>query len=401
MKHKTFSLFLILVLIGFPQLSETIYTPSLPDVAASLRVEPYLAELTVGIYFIGFMFGVFCFGILADRIGRRMSMIYGICIYILGCLGCQYSQSIEMMLFFRIIQAFGASAGSVVTQTMLRDVYDGNERVRIFSIVGMSLAVGPALGPITGGFVAEFFGWRWNFALLFVVGTILLLYCIRNLPETKPQNIPSISIKELFFRMCKDMRLVSFALIVALCNGVVFSYYGEAPFMFIELLGCSAGQYGSMGIVIASASVLSGITSHRLAKKVSPEVSMMIGAIFSCIGSVAFALCALFGIIDRAHGMLSIIAVLSCMTVIVYGVFLVIPNSLSIALKDYKDVVGSAGSLFGAMYYLFIAIFTLFMGFLHNGTALPMPLYFCVLSIAITILAYAYMPIRVYAEKAM
>lgn len=405
MKQKTLSLFLILLLAGFPQISETIYTPSLPDVATSLNVKPYLAELTVGIYFIGFMFGVFCFGILSDRIGRRKSILYGICIYILGCLGCQYSSSIEMMLFFRIVQAFGASTGSVVTQTMIRDVYEGNERVKIFCFVGASLALSPALGPVIGGYVSQFLGWTWNFALLFMMGVFILLYCIKNLPETIPSKISSISISKLCFRMCKDMRILAFACLIALCNGIMFSYYGEAPFIFIELLGCTPGQYGLMGVVIAGASLIASLTSNRLAKKMVPEVSMMIGAIVTFCGSLLLSLIALFGWVDIAYGAYSIFFVLSSMMVIVFGLWLLIPNALSIALKDYKDVVGSAGSIFGAMYYLLIAVLTLFMSYLHNATALPMPLYFTALSSILVVLSYIYVPkstfIPAYGEKAM
>jgi hypothetical protein len=60
---------------------------------------------------------------------------------------------------------------------------------------------------------------------------------------------------------------------------------------------------------------------------------------------------------------------------------MVTSSALALALVDYKWCVGTASSLFGFFYYCFISLFTLGMGMLHNGTLLPMPLYF--LSIAI------------------
>ena len=51
-------------------------------------------------------------------------------------------------------------------------------------------------------------------------------------------------------------------------------------------------------------------------------------------------------------------------------------NALALALTDYKWCIGTASSLFGFFYYCLISLFTLGMGFLHNGTLLPMPLYF-------------------------
>src|SRR4029079_14994620 len=114
--YKLPSFFLLICLLGFPHLSETIYTPSLPDLARDLAIKMNLAEFTLSIYFIGFAFGVLTYGILADILGRRKSMILGILVYLLGSLGCSFAYSIEHLLFFRFVQAFGASVGSVVTQ---------------------------------------------------------------------------------------------------------------------------------------------------------------------------------------------------------------------------------------------------------------------------------------------
>src|SRR6185312_1310355 len=105
------ALSLLLCLLGFPQISETIYTPSLPDLARTLSVGMDLAELTLSIYFIGFAIGVLGFGILADVFGRRASMLAGILIYLVGCIGCAFSHRIELLLFCRFVQAFGASVG--------------------------------------------------------------------------------------------------------------------------------------------------------------------------------------------------------------------------------------------------------------------------------------------------
>ncbi|HZG81608.1 MAG TPA: Bcr/CflA family drug resistance efflux transporter, partial [Brevibacillus sp.] len=61
-KISTPSLFLFIVLVGFPQISETIYTPSLPDIAKHLQASSNMIQLTLSMYFLGFAFGVFCWG---------------------------------------------------------------------------------------------------------------------------------------------------------------------------------------------------------------------------------------------------------------------------------------------------------------------------------------------------
>ena len=139
-KISTPSLFLFIILVGFPQISETIYTPSLPDIANHLNASSNMIQLTLSIYFLGFAFGVFCWGRLSDAIGRRPAMLWGIVVYGVGSLGCYLSGSVEWLLVSRFIQAFGASTGSVVTQTILRESVDGAKRHAVFAQISAALA---------------------------------------------------------------------------------------------------------------------------------------------------------------------------------------------------------------------------------------------------------------------
>ena len=73
----TLSIPLIVCLVGFPQLSETIYSPALPELAANLNIGAFWAELTLSIYFLGFAAGVFfwatsCF---VDTVGGESTAV--------------------------------------------------------------------------------------------------------------------------------------------------------------------------------------------------------------------------------------------------------------------------------------------------------------------------------------
>ena len=118
------SLLLMIILVAFPQISETIYTPSLPDISKALHVSNNEVQLTLSVYFAGFALGVFFID--GYRIiGRRPAMLFGIVVYGAGSFLCFITNSIEVLLVSRFIQAFGASAGSVVTQTILRESVEG------------------------------------------------------------------------------------------------------------------------------------------------------------------------------------------------------------------------------------------------------------------------------------
>ena len=389
-RAKIPSLFLIILLVGFPQISETIYTPSLPDIAKTLSTSDELVQFTLSIYFIGFAVGVSLWGILADRYGRRPALVGGIALYTLASLGCFLSHSIESVLVFRFFQAFGASTGSVVGMTLIRDIYTGADRGKAFSSIGAALSLSPALGPMMGGTVDQFFGWRANFVVLVIMGIGLIVTMWMRLGETRPSSIQVVSSREFFalaLRLCTDKKVLRCALLIGACNGLIFSYYSEAPFVFINILGLTAGQYGLLGLAVAGATLTASALSHRLNSYLPAEKIIGVGvvivmagvgflSVMSHIESVAGPM---IGSVDSQWA--SVIGTVVSIGVMFVGIGMIIPNTISIALVDYQNVIGTAGSIFGLIYYLLISGFTAMMGLLHDGTVHAMPNYFIFLGV--------------------
>lgn len=150
----------MIVLVAFPQISETIYSPSLPDLSDALNASNRSVQLTLSIYFIGFAFGVFYWGWISDFIGRRPAMLGGLIFYSIGSFMCFYAETITFLLVSRFIQAFGAATGSIITQTILRESVSGSKRHAMFAQISAVIAFTPAVGPLIGGWVDQAFGFR-------------------------------------------------------------------------------------------------------------------------------------------------------------------------------------------------------------------------------------------------
>lgn len=383
-KLRKLGISLIIILIGLPQLSETIYTPALPAVASSLACTAAAVESTLSIYFLGFAIGVLLWGVVSDRIGRRVTMLMGLLLYGVSCHFSSRAQTIEVLFGWRLVQAIGASVGSVITQTMLRDLYDGPTRARLFSIVSGALAFSPAVGPLLGGFLSEYFGWRSNFLFLELLAIVVFFWSFWKLPETRnagynvgcnmgymPPHSSTITfstIRSLAWNMVSTRDLWRHVLLIGGTNGIIFSFYAEAPFIFIECLGYTPSHYGLIGLLLASSALLASYVSCRLGKRCLPEAVIGIGQQVTCVGALLFLIgsvapltlgiyCSLFGI-----------------GTLFFGIGLIIPNSLSIALKPYAAAAGSAGSIFGGLYYVVIMVATLLMSLLHNGELWMLPL---------------------------
>ncbi len=394
--QASLSLVLIILLLGFPQISETIYTPSLPDLAHSLGVSSQWAEFTLSIYFMGFALGVAGWGVVADYAGRRPALLMGLLLYCVGSVGCYQAGEIGALLACRFIQAFGASAGSVVTQTMMRDLYSGAKRGKIFSVVGGALAFSPAIGPLIGGLVDQFAGWRGNFVVLVAMGLGLLVYCYRLLPETKSTAALSLaSFKQVARQFVGDRRLYGYVTLIGCSNGIIFSFYAEAPFIFIEYMHYTPGQYGLMGLAIAGSNIVASYLSHRLNHRlIRPESIMLVGCLIILTASLGLSVWGywkLFAHLPAIH----LAILVGCIALLFFGIGLLIPNALSQSLIDYQKAVGTAGALLGLLYYLLIAGLTFLMGYLHNGSIVTMPLFFLGLSGIMLMAFYAWVEVRV------
>ncbi|PCI77779.1 Bcr/CflA family drug resistance efflux transporter [Candidatus Aerophobetes bacterium] len=371
------SIWLLVLIVGLPQLAETIFTPSLPLIATSFGTSASMAQFTLTIYLFSFALGTLFWGRISDKHGRKPSILLGLIIFALGSAVCYISSNIEILMLGRFIQAFGGSTGSVVGQAICRDSFEGSRLGQVYSFIGGSLGLFPALGPIIGGFIAYSYGWRNVFTLLIGVTFLLILTIVYKLPETHhKESRQHHHFLKIVKHLLSDKKVLGFGLIVAAANGVWLSYFTEGAFYLIDNLHLSPLSYSFSFILIVLAIILGTLVSKKLNKLYSSLQIMRWGITTMTMAALLFSITALIKHYAMFSDTAMIVFSLSIQMVIVTGFCLVTSNALSLALVDYKWCVGSATSLFGFFYYLLISLFTLGMGLLHNGTLLPMPLYF-------------------------
>ncbi|SFX31895.1 polar amino acid transport system substrate-binding protein [Thermoactinomyces sp. DSM 45891] len=369
-ENKTLSLLLLIVLVGFPQISETIFSPSLPSIAEAFEVSMSDAQLVMSVYFIAFAFGVCFFGRLSDKIGRRKAMLYGLLVYFVGNILCLVANEMAVLLVARFLQAFGASVGSVITQTIIRESFSGIERHKRFAQVSAALAFTPAVGPLIGGFTDYYLGFKIVFVVLVVMSVILFFYVFLRLPETAPASIEMKTLLPIVKRMITNVRLWRYGVLIGGINGVLFSYYSEAPFIFTKYFTLTSAKYGFLGIIVALASIAGAMLSKRLVTYMKPEKIIVRGLAMMLTGTV---------IASSVHFLPSSIQMLVMIVsvfMILFGTGTALPNCLSLALIDFQDAIGSASAIFSLGYYLLVSVIIYGMSIFHNGTVLAMPLYF-------------------------
>ncbi|OXS76508.1 Bcr/CflA family drug resistance efflux transporter [Lysinibacillus sp. KCTC 33748] len=372
----------MIVLVAFPQISETIYTPSLPDISDALNASNRSVQLTLSIYFIGFAIGVFCWGWLSDFIGRRPAMLGGLIFYGIGSFMCFYAETITFLLVSRFIQAFGAATGSIITQTILRESVSGSKRHAMFAQISAVIAFTPAVGPLIGGWVDQALGFRAVFFVLVAMSILLFIYAYFRLPETTDKSTRKrTAIFPVVKRMISSPRVLVFGLLIGGINGVLFSYYAEAPFIFIDHFNLSPGLYGFLGIIVALASIIGAMISKRLVNKYQPEKVIHLGCLVMTVGALLLLIVSTLPL----PTIVLLIGMLVTIFITLLGSGIALPNCLSLALVNFQDVIGTAGAIFSLGYYLLVSFITSGMSFLHTGSLIIMPLYFFILTMILFI----------------
>lgn len=337
-------LWLLTLLIMFPQLVETIYSPALPDIARSFQVSSERAAQTLSVYFVAFAVGVALWGWLSDRIGRRPAIMAGLLCYGTGSAMAIVAADFSVLLLARIVAAMGAAAGSVVVQTMLRDSYESTALARVFSVMGAALALSPVFGLISGGWLVSLYGHTGVFIALASLAILLLTLTAVLLPETRPENTLRIRVGDLASRMVRDGVLWKNAILVALLNTMLFSYYSLAPFLF-RLLGWSSRTFGWTGFLLALASLSGSLLNRRLLTiSLTPQQLVRHACTLTLLCGVAA-----WWLQHSAWILVPVAGI-----VIAYGI--AIPNVLSQALQCYREQAGAAGALFGLSYYLMLGM---------------------------------------------
>ncbi|ACK45712.1 drug resistance transporter, Bcr/CflA subfamily [Shewanella baltica OS223] len=364
---------LVVLLMMFPQIMETIYSPALPNIAENFAVSVASASQTLSVYFMAFAIGVFCWGRLADIIGRRKAMLAGLVCYAIGSALALMVSDFSLLLMARILSAFGAAVGSVITQTMMRDSYSGEELARVFSVMGMSLGISPVIGLLLGSVLSAYWGYKGVFVALMVSAIVLLFLSVKSLPETKPAHTQKIAIGELAIKMLSDSGIIKNTLLVAAFNLMWFSYFSLAPFMF-EAQGLSTLAFGTSGLLLGFGTFLgSYVNKIMLGRGHTGARLVRLASAIALVGGLGIWL------IQSTFIGLNNVYFLAPMLLIVIAYGIAIPNILSSALANYRIYAGSAGALFGLFYYILLGLGLGGTGIVHHlGMVITLSALLCV-----------------------
>ncbi|MCA1029873.1 MFS transporter [Bacillus timonensis] len=174
---------------------------------------------------------VLIYGKLSDLFGRKPILTFGLIVFLIGSILCGFSQSMEMLIFFRFVQGFGAGAVMPIASTIVGDMYTKEERAKVQGYLSSVWGVSAIMGPALGGMLVEYISWRlvfWVNVPLGILAIIFLGLYLHEGIEKQKHQIDYIGALLLFISVS--------SLMIVLVEGGVHWAWSSSPIILLSAL---------------------------------------------------------------------------------------------------------------------------------------------------------------------
>jgi DHA1 family bicyclomycin/chloramphenicol resistance-like MFS transporter len=365
---------LLTALVALGPISTDLYLPSLPSLARYFAVGVDDIQLTLSVFLVGLATAQLVCGPLSDRFGRRPVLLVGLAIYVVASVVCMLSPSVPVLVVARFVQAVGACVGPVLGRAIVRDVYGREGAARVLAYMSAAMALAPAIGPILGGFLEEWFGWRINFLVLVLYGAGGLIIAWRTLPETN--KAPDLEAARLIrillgYRGFLNHRAyVGYVLCCAFAYSGIFAFISGSSYVLQEVVGLGPIGFGLCFAGVVVGYIIGTIVAGRLSRRLGIDRLVAVGAGIGVAGGALLLALALVASADTAIG--GALLIVCPMLVFMIGVGLVLPNSIAGAIGPFPRAAGAASALLGFTQMTAAAAIGIGVAALYDGSSIPM-----------------------------
>ena len=358
---------LLAALVALGPLSVDVYLPAMPAMMAALGTDIQHMHLTLSTYLTGFaLFHLAC-GPLADRFGRKPILIGGTVLFVLACLGCSLSTTVQELMLFRFIQGVGACVGPTLARAVARDVFGPTRAARALSLIAMLMALAPAVAPMMGSIMMLWLPWPSIFVFLALYGVAMVVLINVFLAESLPQrqSLHPLSIARNYAQLLRSPMFVTATFGSGFVYAGLLAYLSSSSFVYIDMLGVPVQYFGFIFLTSVAGYMLGSALSARISVSYESEQTVLFGAVLAAMATLAMWA----GAFLLPH---SILVLVLPMMFYATGMGLVLPNAMAIALRPFPQIAGTASALMGFIQMALSASATALVGAYLIDTPAPM-----------------------------
>jgi DHA1 family bicyclomycin/chloramphenicol resistance-like MFS transporter len=370
------------------------YLPALPTIATDLKASVGATQMSLMAFFAAIAVCQVIYGPLADMLGRKTPLYFGLALFAAASIGCLFAPNIEWLIAFRFLQGVGACAGMVIPRAIVRDLHTGVEATRLMSLIMLVFSVSPILAPLTGSAIIALGSWRGVFVVIATAALLGLVLLATLLPETRtPEQRVGSGFRAAFAGyagLLRDRRFLGLSFIGGLGMSSFFSFLATSSFVYIDHFGLTPTQYSIAFSINAIGFIGSAQFSARLATRFG-----LTRVVSTAVSLFALFILVLFGVTLAGVDLLPVLMVLLFLGFTCLG--LVIPATVVLALEEHGPIAGTASALMGTLQMVSGAAVVAVVSAVFDGTALPMVSAIAACSVGALVLARVTLRVRVPA----
>lgn len=360
-----------------------LYVPSLPHIATSFQVAKNLAQLTIGLYMLGYGVGQFFLGVLSDYLGRRKIFMTSTVFFTIVSFVAAIAPNIYVLNLCRFFQGLGIAGISVSRRALMVDCFSGMELVKAMTLISTSWAIGPIVGPYIGGYLQHYFSWRADFYFFSLYGLFVFFAMVMTLPETNLNkqilNVKAManSIRTIFV----ESAFMFVVVLLSLMYSMLVIFNTIAPFLIQNVLKYSVVAYGHIALFMGFGYFIGTLSNRQLIRYFDPLRVAMLG-LFCALSSILVML------------ILALLVSLSLYVVIipVFITFLfcglVFPNLMARIMELFPKMAGTASAVFGIVVAGGVFLMALFATTLKTTSQIPMAITYLIMMIVCLLLFF-------------
>ncbi|KAL3295089.1 MFS multidrug transporter [Colletotrichum asianum] len=184
-------------------LSSSIAAPALGPIGHDLHINTQVQlQLVLSIFLLTYALGPFILSPCSEIWGRTPIVRVGNTIFILFTTLCGFATSKGQIIAFRFLAGIGGSATTGMGSGVLTDCWRPEERGKGIAVMQFAPVIGPALGPIVGGYISQYATWRWAFWTVVIFNVALQAVAFFLLKETYAPRLLVLKARKLRKESC-------------------------------------------------------------------------------------------------------------------------------------------------------------------------------------------------------
>lgn len=334
-------------------------------------------QLVISSTFLGMAPGGLVSGALADRYGRRATILAGLAVFLLGSVLAAAAPTFPLLLAGRVLQGFGSAIPATASTALLRDLYSGAGMARVLSFVMATFILVPLIAPLLGQIALGLGGWRLIFALFVVLGFAVTAWFAWRQPETLPRanRIPLEwgRLRDAFVSVIASRPAMGYSAAVGVLFGAFLGYLSTSQQIYQDVYGVGAAfplYFSSLALFAGAAFFISGSLVMRLGM-----LPLSLGA-FSVLTVLAFVFLAITLAYGGVPPMGIFLAYMAC-TIFCFG--LLMGNLNALAMEPFGRGAGMASAIVGTLRTLIGLPLGVIAGRAFDGTLVPLGVGYAVL----------------------